>query len=480
MIRLLIIYFSLLNLLFAQEVKNFEFAGLFYPERKKELSSLIDNLLVSIKVPHLKGKVLGIISPHAGYIFSADVAAYSYKVLKDKKFDTAIIMGPSHRYYFKGVAIWDKGEFKVPLGSLKIDEEISQKIEELEFVKNKKEYFFKEHSIEVQLPFLIKSINNTKIVPLIFGENTYQNLEKLAEKLKEIAKIKNIIVIVSTDLSHYHPYLEAKRIDAQTIKYIKKKDTDALWIDYKLGKMRACGIYPLITFLLYVKKTEGEIKILKYANSGDTAGDRNRVVGYLSAVAYKKEEGETMNYSLNEKEKKILLKIVRQTLESYLKEGKIPEFKVESEKLKEKRGVFVTLKKNGELRGCIGRIVADTPLYLAVSQMAIEAATSDPRFRPVSFSELKDIEIEISVLSPFEKIKSLDEIVVGRDGLMIQKGFYSGLLLPQVPTEYGWDKKTYLEHLCLKAGLPPTAYNDKDVIIYKFTALVFSEKEFSP
>ena len=480
MTRLLIIYFSFFNLLlFAQEVKNFEFAGLFYPEKKKDLSSLIDNLFASIKVPHLKEEILGIISPHAGYIFSAGVAAYSYKILKDKKFDTAIIMGPSHRYYFKGVAIWDEGEFKVPLESLKIDKEISQKLEKLEFVKDKKEYFFKEHSIEVQLPFLIKSINNIKIVPLIFGENTYQNLEKLAEKLKEIAKIKNIIVIVSTDLSHYHPYLEAKKIDAQTIKYIKEKDTDALWIDYKLGKVRACGIHPLIAFLLYVKKVGGKIEILKYANSGDTAGDRNRVVGYLSAVAYKKEE-EKMNYSLTEEEKRILLKIARQTLESYLKEGKIPEFKVESEKLKEKRGVFVTLKKNGELRGCIGRIVADTPLYLAVSQMAIEAATSDPRFRPVSFSELKDIEIEISVLSPFEKVKSLDEIVVGRDGLMIQKGFYSGLLLPQVPTEYGWDKKTYLEHLCLKAGLPPTAYKDKDVIIYKFTALVFSEKELSP
>jgi len=476
-VRLLILYLSFLNLLFAQEVKNFEFAGLFYPE--KNLSSLIDNLFASIKVPHLKEKILGIISPHAGYIFSAGVAAYSYKILKDKKIDTAIIMGPSHRYHFKGIAIWDKGEFKVPLGNLKIDEGISRKLEELEFVKNRKEYFFKEHSIEVQLPFLIKSINNVKIVPLVFGENTYQNLEKLAEKLKEIAKTKNIIVIVSTDLSHYHPYFEAKRIDTQTMKYIEEKDTDALWVDYKLGKMRACGIYPLITFLLYVKKARGEIRILKYANSGDTAGDRNRVVGYLSAVAYKKEE-EAMNYSLSEEEKKILLKIARHTLESYLKEDKIPEFKVDSEKLKEKRGVFVTLKKNGELRGCIGRIVADTPLYLAVSKMAIEAAVGDPRFRPVSFSELKDIEIEISVLSPFEKVKSLDEIVVGRDGLMIQKGFYSGLLLPQVPTEYGWDKKTYLEHLCLKAGLPPTAYKDKDVIIYKFTALVFSEKEISP
>jgi AmmeMemoRadiSam system protein A len=161
-----------------------------------------------------------------------------------------------------------------------------------------------------------------------------------------------------------------------------------------------------------------------------------------------------------------------------LKEGKIPQFEVVSENLKEKRGAFVTLKKNGLLRGCIGRIVADTALYKLISQVVIDSALNDPRFPPVRYEELKDIEIEISVLTPFTEIENLEEIEVGKHGLMIRKGFYSGLLLPQVPLEYGWDRETFLKHICLKAGLPPDAYKEKDVLLYKFSAIVFSEKDY--
>ena len=180
---------------------------------------------------------------------------------------------------------------------------------------------------------------------------------------------------------------------------------------------------------------------------------------------------------LTKEEKKTLLNIVRKTLESYLSSRKIPQFQVESERLKEKRMVFVTLKKHGQLRGCIGRIVADTPLYKAVSQVAIDSALHDPRFAAVRYEELDDIEIEISVMTPFEEVKNLDDIKVGRDGLMIRKGFNSGLLLPQVPIEYGWDRKTFLENLCYKAGLYKDAYKEPDAVIYKFSAEVFSEGE---
>jgi len=478
-LRVVSFFFSVffVNILFAQEIKNFEFAGLFYPQDKKKLEIKIEEYFSSAILPSVDN-IIGVISPHAGYIFSGKIAAYSYRILKDKDFDTAIIMGPSHRYFFKGVALWGKGGFSTPLGVFKVDEEIAKELEKLKFVKKKREYFGGEHSIEVQLPFLKKVLPQVKIVPLLFGKTSYENLERLAEKLVKLRGTKRLLLIVSTDLSHYHSYSEAKKIDAETIQYIKNKDIESLWRGNLLGEARACGIYPLISFLFYTRKIGAKIKILKYANSGDAYGEKSKVVGYLSAVAYKEEE--SMEYSLTEEEKKILLEIARKTLESYLKDKKIPQFKVTSQRLEEKRGVFVTLKKNGQLRGCIGRIVADTPLYQAVSRMAIESALSDPRFYAVDFSELKDIEIEISVLSPFRRITSLEEIVVGRDGLMIQKGFYSGLLLPQVPLEYGWDKKTFLEHLCLKAGLPPSAYKDKDVVIYRFTACVFSEKEFSP
>ena len=182
------------------------------------------------------------------------------------------------------------------------------------------------------------------------------------------------------------------------------------------------------------------------------------------------------DFTLNNEEKKALLKIARDTLDSYLKEGRIPEFKIESTNLKEKRGAFVTLKKKGQLRGCIGRIVADKPLYEVISEMAIESATGDPRFPSLGYSELKEVDIEISVLTPFKEVGDISEIEVGLHGLMIRKGFYSGLLLPQVPMEYGWDRETFLQHTCLKAGLGPQEYKDKDAVIYSFCAIVFSEE----
>ncbi|UCG35865.1 MAG: AmmeMemoRadiSam system protein A [Candidatus Omnitrophota bacterium] len=183
-------------------------------------------------------------------------------------------------------------------------------------------------------------------------------------------------------------------------------------------------------------------------------------------------------FDLTDNEKKFLLKIARTTLQSYLKEGKTPSFDPETENLKAKRGAFVTLKKHGRLQGCIGRMAADISLYKLIPEYAINAATEDPRFSGVKYDDLKDIEIEISVLTPFVEVKDLDEIEVGKHGLMIQKGFYSGLLLPQVPTEWGWNKTTFLEQTCLKAGLYPNAYKEKDTIIYRFSAIVFSESEY--
>ncbi|MBN2483662.1 MAG: AmmeMemoRadiSam system protein A [Candidatus Omnitrophica bacterium] len=234
---------------------------------------------------------------------------------------------------------------------------------------------------------------------------------------------------------------------------------------------------------MYTDRIGGEVNILKYANSGDTAGDKTKVVGYMSAVAFKEENAnkkETLmdHPTLTDSDKKVLLHIARLTLENYLRDQPVPEFEQGSPILYEKRGAFVTLKEHGQLRGCIGRIVADTPLYKVISDFAINAAVHDMRFKPVEYKELKDIEIEISVLTPFERVQSLDEIEVGTHGLMIQKGPYSGLLLPQVPLEYHWDRDTFLEHLCYKAGLPSGAYKDKDAVIYRFSASVFSEKEF--
>lgn len=478
--------------LFAENVKEYEFAGVFYPEDKEVLCEQIRFYLDMAEVPEIKGEIVGIICPHAGYIYSGAVAAHSFKVIKGKDFNTVVVIGPSHRYYFNGIAIYKQGFFSTPLGKIEIDQEICEMIlKEIPFVQDKPQYFTNEHCVEVELPFLKEVLDKFKLVPLLMGRvSSYHQLEELAQMLVLLSKRRKLLVMVSTDLSHYLPYEEAKKIDEETIRYIKEKNTYSLWTSYQRGENRACGILPLLSFLIYVQQRGAEIEILKYANSGDTGADKTRVVGYLSAVGYKKhsiisrkgrkKEEEMMGeYVLTQQEQRILLNIARQSLESYLTKGEVPEFKIESERLKEKRGVFVTLKKYGQLRGCIGRIVADTPLYKTVAEVAIDSAINDPRFPPVEYEELKAIEIEISILSPLEKVNDYNEIVVGRDGLMIQKSGHSGLLLPQVPVENGWDRETFLKHLCYKAGLPPDAYKRKEAVIYRFSAFVFKESDLT-
>ncbi|UCD71721.1 MAG: AmmeMemoRadiSam system protein A [Syntrophobacterales bacterium] len=176
---------------------------------------------------------------------------------------------------------------------------------------------------------------------------------------------------------------------------------------------------------------------------------------------------------LSDQEKETLRHIAKTVIESKARGKPVPEFTVDSQVLKEKRGAFVTINKGGQLRGCIGYVQAYKPLYQTVEEMAAQAAFNDPRFDPVTEKDLPDLEIEISVLTPLRRITDVEKIEVGKHGILIEKGFYSGLLLPQVATEYDWDRKTFLEHTCLKAGLPTNAWKDKDVVISIFSADIF-------
>jgi len=227
------------------------------------------------------------------------------------------------------------------------------------------------------------------------------------------------------------------------------------------------------------------VEILKYANSGDTAGRKDNVVGYLSAAIYQKEKIESrkaingeVSEMLNEAQKKRLLQIARETIEAHIKDNKRLDFTEDDPTLNRELGAFVTLHKHGQLRGCIGNIIGRGPLYLTVVDMAIESATGDPRFPQVTASELKDIEIEVSVLSELKKITSPDEIVMGKHGVLIRSGFRSGVFLPQVATETGWSKEEFMSNLCAqKAGLPADAWKKGECDIYIYTAEVFSEKQ---
>jgi hypothetical protein len=471
---------------YSNEIKSPEFNGTFYPAKASALNKFINNAMEEAGNSTINGEIIGILVPHAGYVYSGKIAAVAYKAIAGKRFDTVVIISSAHQHYLEGAAIYPEGIFITPLGNLEVDREAAQALKPLDFCVLNTQYFAREHPIEVQLPFIIKTVKNAKILPIILGKNSLENLQKLAGALTEISQKKQILVVVSSDLSHFHAYDEAVAMDKETTELIKNKDIDYLWTSEEYAQNLACGIYPIIALLYYSNLKDAQIDILKYANSGDATGDKEKVVGYAAAVSYitekmkepAKEEEKTMTeFRLNDAEKKELLKIARSTLEGYLKTGKAPKIKAEYPILNEKRGAFVTLKKHGQLRGCIGRIVADTPLREVISSVSIESATEDPRFTPVTYNELKDIEIEISVLTPFEKVNDIGEIEVGKHGLLISKGYYSGLLLPQVPLEYGWDRQTFLEHTCLKAGLPKDTYKEKGIMLYKFSAIVFNEKD---
>ena len=472
------IIFSQFSVEGAEMVKETNVAGSFYSSDKVELKETIKGFIKEAVIE--QKDVVGVIAPHAGYIYSGPIAGYSYKLLENQDFDLAVVLAPSHYYGFDGVSVYNGKAFETPLGDLLIDKEaVSFVVENNNYIKKDNSVFEKEHALEVQLPFLKFIKPEVKILPLLFGRGSYDVARTISATLSELSKIKKIMVIVSTDLSHYHDYESAVEIDGRLISYLEKIDSAGLMSAISSGRSEACGYMPLLTILEYFKIKNAKMNIIKYANSGDTAGDKNKVVGYLSAVGTvgSRVKGQVASEELSEEEKKTLLKIARDTLEEYLKTGDLPEFTVNSEKLKEVRGAFVTLHKNGELRGCIGNYGVE-PLYQTVMNMAISAAVHDNRFPKLTLAELDEIDIEISALSPLKNVESVDDIELGKHGVIIKQGFKQGVFLPQVATETGWSKDEFLSYLCAhKAGLPADAWKDPKTKKIVFTADVFSEKD---
>ena len=184
-----------------------------------------------------------------------------------------------------------------------------------------------------------------------------------------------------------------------------------------------------------------------------------------------------VDLGLTAEEKRYLLDLARRTIQARVHGNPLEYQKPESQTLQEERGAFVTLHKHGQLRGCIGYIEGIKPLYLTIIDMAEAAAFNDPRFPPVQADEVDDLDIEISVLTPLRRVEDIREIEVGKHGILLRRGIYQGLLLPQVATEYGWDRETFLDQTCLKAGMPPGCWKDSETEIYIFSADIFSEKD---
>jgi len=474
-----------------KEIRPPAVAGQFYPAAAEEITEQINGYLKQASTPPVAGEIKAIIVPHAGYDFSGQVAAYAFKLLEGVKINTAVLIGNSHTAYFDGAAIDSSDVWQTPLGQVAVDKELADKLIKADSaIKYDASVHGQDHVLEVEIPFLqVVLAGNFKIVPIMLGNKADDSYKKLAKALKDNLG-ENDVVVVSSDMSHYPKHEDANKIDRGALEKIKSGKVDELekYVESVENSGVAneqtvlCGIDAVKT-LLELARLSGwdKIEVLKYLNSGDVSGigDKNRVVGY-GAVAFAQAHNSqlaTHNSAdeLNDEQKKKILDIARQTVEGFVNTGRIPEFKISDERLNKKQGAFVTLTKNGQLRGCIGQIVpTDEPLWQVVREMAVAACSEDGRFNPVEKSELDELEYEVSVLSAPEAIDDWKKIELGKQGVIIRKGGRSGVFLPQVATETGWTLEEFLGQLCSqKAGLSPSCYKDKDTEIQIFSAQVF-------
>jgi AmmeMemoRadiSam system protein B/AmmeMemoRadiSam system protein A len=446
-------------------VKEPAVAGSFYPSDRGKLSAMVDGFLSNAQDSPVNGRLIALIAPHAGYIYSGAVAGHSYRHLQNKNIKTVILIGPSHHVSFKGVSVYEKGRMKTPLGLVKINSDIAASLIRKEAdVSFYPEAFEKEHSLEVQIPFVQRVFKGkASIVPVLIGTPTAESYNFLTSRLTEIlSENQDVIMIASTDLSHYYNYDIAAEKDLKTIDAIERMSLEDVQRLLASREGEMCGANPVL-FTMTVARNLGATNgiLYKYANSGDVSGDRSRVVGYAAVGLYKS--------PLIHSEKSRLLQFARETIFSYVKDKRRPQITIGDKRLKANGATFVTIKTNGGmLRGCMGNVMPTMPLYESVITNAVNATSRDPRFQPMREEELDDMDIEVTVLSPLEPMKDSKDFEIGKHGLYIVKGYNRGILLPQVPVEFGWDGDTFLKQICKKAGLPEDAW--KEASLYRFTA----------
>ncbi|HET7669693.1 MAG TPA: AmmeMemoRadiSam system protein B [Burkholderiales bacterium] len=425
-------------------VRNAAVAGLFYPGEAQSLSAELEELLGGVEQngPRL-GFPKALIVPHAGYIYSGPVAARAYDELAPARgvVRRVVLLGPVHRVPVRGLAVPTDAAFATPLGTVPIDHDALSRLTGLQQVVPSDAAHLHEHALEVQLPFLQRQLGEFSLVPFAVGEATP---EQVAEVIGRLWGGRETLIVISTDLSHYHPYGKARQIDRNTVTRIARFATD-------LDHEEACGATPLNGFLLTAQQRSLGIKLLAACNSGDTAGGKGQVVGYSAFALY--EPGAEVDA---DQAGKTLLGIARAAIESRLFGN---AYTADAPWLRQAGATFVTLTRDGELRGCIGSLEAARPLGSDVAENALAAAFRDPRFAPMTADEWPRIRVEVSFLSAPKPMRFADEadliaqIRPGEDGLILEADGRRATFLPQV-WESIPDTRDFLQELLRKAGLP--------------------------
>ena len=277
-----------------KDIRKSVIAGTWYPGDPDTLRGVIRRYLDSASVKPVDGPVIGLVSPHAGYLYSGPIAAHGYRLIEGQRYDAVVVIGPSHRVLFRGASVWPSGGYETPLGVVPVDSELAGAILGGDPVMNTdRRPHASEHSVEIQLPFLQVALGSFAFVPLVMGTQDLRTCEAVAESVWRAAKGKNVLLVGSSDLSHFHSYEQAKRLDGAVVDLVRKRDYRGLARELEDGSCEACGGGPVVTAMLVAEKAGARgVQVLRYANSGDVTGDRRQVVGYLSAAFFRETAGE--------------------------------------------------------------------------------------------------------------------------------------------------------------------------------------------
>ena len=454
-------------------------AGTWYPGDPEQLAATVDGYLADITP--VDGQPLALIVPHAGYVFSGAVAAGGFKQLAGVNYDVAVIIAADHRPpVSKPISVWASGGFETPLGVVPVNRDLAHALIAADSrIRFDPAAHQDEHPIEIELPFLQRVAPGCSIVPVLMGSDDETTVKALADALINTLPNRGVVIIASSDLSHYSQEQDAVRVDEATLTAIEAGSPARLRAN--IARSMAAGIPNLATcacglgpILVAMQVSEGlganMITRLSYANSAASSyGDAERVVGYGAVMFWRYEPP-----NLTDVQQQQLLALARSAIREYLQSGRLTGYQTDDPLLTRRAGAFVTLYHKGELRGCTGHVAANRPLYEVVKERAVATATTDHRFPPLTLAEMDDLTIEISILSPLRRLSGIEQIEVGRHGLVIVQAGRRGLLLPEVPLRRGWDKETFLEALCFKADLPKGSWRE-GATLFSFTTVEFGE-----
>jgi AmmeMemoRadiSam system protein B/AmmeMemoRadiSam system protein A len=483
-----------LVLMAADDIRPCLNTGPWYPSDPAQLRQMLDGFFSTLPPPEAGIRIRGIIAPHAGFAYSGRCAARAYRSLSPQQgIRRVILMGPSHRYGFRGACVADYAAYATPLGPVPVDTDICRALAAKKSFRSDRDIQRYEHSLENQLPFLQRSLEGSpfRIVPVVFGALDKKEFAAMAAAIAPYVD-EHTLVVASSDLTHYgegFSYVPFRRdlaanltkLDQGFIEAIRSLDFDRYYAYHEKTHITACGFIPIGVMIRLFENKKYASTLADYSKSGDLNGDYSTSVSYASILFSERADGEDDPIGLDAGEKKILLELARSTLTAHF-HGQPPPVDRESRfspfpRLEQSLGVFVTLRERGELRGCIGSIVGVEPLYRGVAANALHAAFDDPRFPALAERELGVLEIEISVMTPLQPLADYRKIRLGKDGVVIRDGNAQAVFLPQVAVETGWTLDEFLKQLCRKAGLPPDAYRRSPTLRYAvFQAQVFGER----